>query len=212
MKQPKAEYDAFHESRQIMTYQLSTNRIALAVSCALALGAVSAVASAETNPPTVVDPADTGYLTDQRGAVAISGFGLCWHTGTGPAVASEQCDPTTAPTAQAAPAPQPIAVAAVAPTPQRTVERVTLDADALFDFDKAVLRPAGRAALDDFFGRVQGIDPETIAAVGHTDRLGSAAYNQSLSERRVAAVKTYSTNRYRATDCTAAGSQRRWGR
>jgi OOP family OmpA-OmpF porin len=68
---------------------------------------------------------------------------------------------------------------------------VTLDADALFDFDKAVLRPAGRAALDDFVGKIKGIDPEMIMAVGHTDRFGSAAYNQRLSEQRVEAVKTY---------------------
>ena len=68
---------------------------------------------------------------------------------------------------------------------------MTLDADALFDFDKAVLRPAGRAALDDFAGKIKGIDPETIMAVGHTDRFGSEAYNQRLSDQRVEAVKTY---------------------
>ncbi len=37
----------------------------------------------------------------------------------------------------------------------------------------------------------QGIKLEVILAVGHTDRLGSNAYNQRLSERRAAAVKTY---------------------
>ena len=68
---------------------------------------------------------------------------------------------------------------------------MTLDADALFDFDKTVLRPAGRAALDDFVGEIKGIDPEMIMAVGHTDRFGSEAYNQRLSEQRVEAVKTY---------------------
>jgi len=68
---------------------------------------------------------------------------------------------------------------------------VTLDADTLFDFDKAVLRPAGRVALDDFLGKLKGIDLEVITAVGHADRFGSEAYNQRLSEQRAAAVKAY---------------------
>ena len=38
---------------------------------------------------------------------------------------------------------------------------------------------------------IQGINPSTIVAVGHTDRLGTGRYNQSLSERRVESVKTY---------------------
>jgi OmpA-OmpF porin, OOP family len=164
--------------------------MALAVSCALVLGVISGAARADTNP------ADTGYLTDQRGTVVRSDYGLCWHTGTGPAVATSDCDPTIAPAPAAKvvePTPAPLVVAAVMPAavPKPAIERVTLDADTLFDFDKAVLRPAGRAALDDFFAKIKGIDPETIMAVGHTDRFGSEAYNQRLSERRVDAVKTY---------------------
>ncbi len=173
-----------------MTYSLIKTPMALAVSCALALGFVASAAAADINP------ADTGYFADQRGTVVRSGFGLCWHTGTGPAVANVECDPTVAPAPAAKlvePAPAPLAVAAVmpAPAPKRAVERVTLDADALFDFDKAVLRPAGREALDDFYGKIKAIDPETIMAVGHTDRFGSEAYNQRLSEQRVETVKTY---------------------
>jgi OOP family OmpA-OmpF porin len=172
-----------------MTYSFTKKQISLAVSCALVFGAAAGMARAETNP------ADTGYLTDQRGSVAKSGFGLCWHTGTGPALPSTiECDPNfkPAPAAQAVePAPQPVAVAAVAPAPKPAAERATLDADMLFDFDKAVLRPAGRLALDDFVAKIKGIDPEMIMAVGHADRFGSDSYNQNLSERRVAAVKTY---------------------
>lgn len=168
-----------------MTYSLTKKQISLAVSCALALGVVSGAARAETNP------ADTGYLTDQRNTVARSGYGLCWHTGSGPApVSTIECDPNFVPAPIARfvePTPQPVAVAAVAPV----IQRVTLDADTLFDFDKAVLRPAGRVALDDFVGRIKGIDPGMIEAVGHTDRLGSETYNQRLSEQRVAAVKAY---------------------
>jgi len=70
-------------------------------------------------------------------------------------------------------------------------QRVTLDADALFDFDKATLRPSGRAALDQFLTSIKTIAPETISATGHADRFGSDAYNQRLSERRVQTVKAY---------------------
>jgi OOP family OmpA-OmpF porin len=157
----------------------------LAVSCALALIAVANVARAETNP------ADMGYLTDERGSVARSGFGLCWHSGVGPPPASTpQCEPiaAAAPAAKAV-EPAPLAAVAVPPTPAR--ERVTLDADTLFDFDKSTLRPAGRVALDDFAASAKKLDPEMINAVGYTDRFGSEAYNQRLSEQRVAAVKTY---------------------
>lgn len=164
-----------------MVYSTSMKKISLAVSCALALGFLSAAATAQTRPE------DTGYLTDQRGNVARSGFGLCWHSGTGPAVYSAECD--------AQPAPVTIAQAdqAVAPAPAAKPDggKVTLDADTLFDFDKAVLRPAGKTALDEFLGKMKDIDPEVIIAVGHADRFGSTEYNQRLSEKRAAAVKSY---------------------
>jgi OOP family OmpA-OmpF porin len=187
----------------IMIHALTRKQLSLAVSCAAALGVVVASGAATAQ----INPADTGYLTDQRATVPRSGFGLCWHTGTGPRVSSIECDPTFTPAPiSRVVEPTPVVVAAVTPesAPKAVPERVTLDADTLFDFDMAVLRPAGRAALDDFVGKIKGIDPEMIIAVGHTDRLGSAAYNQRLSEQRVQAVKTYlvgkgiETNRIRA--------------
>jgi OOP family OmpA-OmpF porin len=66
-----------------------------------------------------------------------------------------------------------------------------LSTDALFDFDKAVLRPAGHIALDAFVGKLKNMSLEVITVVGHTDRLGSEAYNQKLSERRAAAVNAF---------------------
>jgi OOP family OmpA-OmpF porin len=172
---------------KIMTYTLKTKRTGLAISCALALGVVSGVASAQ------IDPATTGYLTDQRGVVAKSGYGLCWRTGYWtPALAIAECDPDLMPMAAAEPAPPPAAVPPpVARVTERVAERVTLAADALFDFDKSVLRPAGREALDDLVGKLSNINPEMILVVGHTDRFGSEAYNQNLSERRAEAVKSY---------------------
>ena len=68
---------------------------------------------------------------------------------------------------------------------------MTFAADAFFDFDKAVLKPEGKAKLDDLVSKVQGINLEVIVAVGHTDSVGSDAYNQKLSERRAQAVKAY---------------------
>jgi len=71
------------------------------------------------------------------------------------------------------------------------IEKVVFDADALFDFDAYQLRPEGRAALDDFLGRLKGTTLGMIRAVGHADRLGSEGYNQILSEDRAEAVKAY---------------------
>src|SRR6267378_7073890 len=62
------------------------------------------------------------------------------------------------------------------------IEKVVFDAGALFDFDAYQLRPEGRAALDDFLGRLKGTSLGMIRAVGHADRLGSEGYNQILSE------------------------------
>src|ERR1700704_4651236 len=71
------------------------------------------------------------------------------------------------------------------------IEKVVFDAGALFDFDAYQLRPEGRAALDDFLGRLKGTSLGMISAVGHADRLGSEDYNQILSEDRAEAVKAY---------------------
>jgi len=174
-----------------MTYALITKQMTLAVSCALAFGLVSGSATAQSGTKD-----KTGYLTDQRNEVVKSGTGLCWHTSSWtPALAIEECDPDLVKKPVAAmPAPRQIAAApAAAPVfaPKPASHRVKLDADTLFDFDKADLRPAGRAALDDFVAKSKDIKPEVIMAVGHADRFGSDAYNQNLSEQRAATVKAY---------------------
>jgi OOP family OmpA-OmpF porin len=68
---------------------------------------------------------------------------------------------------------------------------VTFAADAFFDFDKAVLKPEGRAKLDDLISKMSGLNLEVVIAVGHTDSVGTDAYNQRLSVRRAEAVKSY---------------------
>jgi OOP family OmpA-OmpF porin len=74
-------------------------------------------------------------------------------------------------------------------------EKVSFAADAFFDFDKATLKPEGKAKLDDLTDKVKGITLEVIIAVGHTDSVGSDAYNQKLSEKRAQAVKDYLTSK-----------------
>lgn len=68
-------------------------------------------------------------------------------------------------------------------------------ADAFFDFNKATLKPEGKAKLDDLADKVKGLTLEVIIAVGHTDSKGSDAYNQKLSVKRADAVKTYLTGK-----------------
>ena len=69
--------------------------------------------------------------------------------------------------------------------------RVSLSADALFDFDKSTLKPAGRAELDKLASQLRSVQYDSVQVTGHTDRLGSPAYNQKLSERRAQAVREY---------------------
>lgn len=80
---------------------------------------------------------------------------------------------------------------APAPAPKPVTEKVTLASDVLFDFDKSVIKPEGRAKLDDLVGKVKGVALEVIIAIGHTDSVGGDAYNQRLSVRRAEAVKAY---------------------
>ena len=54
-----------------------------------------------------------------------------------------------------------------------------------------MLKPEGRAKLDDLVSKIRDVNLEVIIAVGHTDSIGSDAYNQKLSVRRAEAVKAY---------------------
>ncbi|HRD89548.1 MAG: OmpA family protein [Candidatus Accumulibacter sp.] len=137
---------------------------------------------------------DRVYVIDQRGEVVLSGTGLCWRTGFWtPAAAAKdpagcKCDKDLLPKEVCEP---PAPRAAAAPTAKPTGDKITVAADALFDFDKAVLRPEGKKKLDEVAAKSKQIKLEVILAVGHTDRFGSLAHNMKLSERRAAAVKTY---------------------
>ncbi|MCA1246988.1 outer membrane protein OmpA [Massilia sp. MS-15] len=179
----------------------------LAASAAIAGNAV-AQSDAPYAPLTTDIQARTpysAYVQDSRGVIARNPFGLCWRTGYWtPADAVPGCDaplcvppeklengkcvappppPPPAPPVQPTPAPTP------APVP--TSEKVSYSADAFFDFDKAVLKPAGKAALDELVSKLGDMNLEVIIAVGHTDWIGTDAYNQKLSIRRAESVKAY---------------------
>jgi OOP family OmpA-OmpF porin len=84
-----------------------------------------------------------------------------------------------------APAPAVVAPAPVVPS------KVTFAAAAFFDTNKAVLKPEGKAQLDDLLGKLKSVNWDVLVAVGHADAQGSANANQDLSVRRAEAVKAY---------------------
>lgn len=122
----------------------------------------------------------------------------CWRdTPWTPATGVQGCDGVPAPVAPAAPAPAaapaapaPAAAPAVVPAAPAT-EKVSFAADAFFDFNKTALKPEGKAKLDDLADKVKGLNLEVVIAVGHTDSVGSDAYNDKLSVKRSEAVKSY---------------------
>jgi len=69
--------------------------------------------------------------------------------------------------------------------------KLSLSADSLFDFDKAAIKPQSTWSLDMFVSDLKGLEYDVITVTGHTDRIGSHAYNMKLSTRRAEAVKAY---------------------
>ncbi|MFC5499124.1 outer membrane protein OmpA [Caenimonas terrae] len=179
------------------------NKVAmLFASVALATTAVAQTRVTAANGGNVIDnwQNGTGEYVWKNGTNE-----LCWRDANWtPATAAVGCDgalvqaaPAAAPAPivaapaapSAAPAPAP-APAAAAPQPPAAT-KVTYAADAFFDFDKSVLKPEGKAKLDDLVSKVKDINLEVIIAVGHTDSVGTDAYNQRLSVRRAESVKAY---------------------
>ena len=115
------------------------------------------------------------------------------------AAACKQCTPDLCPVPPPPPKPvppkpeaKPEAKPAAKPAPEKLLpQKINFSADALFDFDKADLRPEGKAMLEDLTRVLQGATYEVILAIGHADRIGSTKYNQKLSVRRAETVKKY---------------------
>ena len=129
----------------------------------------------------------------------------CWRDANWtPATAAADCDGALKPapkveapkaaapaTVVAPPAPPKAAVLPPVVAPAPVSEKVTFAADAFFDFNKSLLKSEAKAKLDDLVGKTKGLNLEVIIAVGHTDSVGSDAYNQKLSVARSEAVKAY---------------------
>ncbi|SCK47328.1 MULTISPECIES: outer membrane protein OmpA [unclassified Variovorax] len=151
---------------------------------ATAAGAQNRVTAANGGPAIDNWQNGTGELVWKNGTNE-----LCWRDANWtPATAAAGCDGALVPPAPAAAAPAP----APAPVPPAVAaSKVTFAADAFFDFDKYVLKPEGRAKLDDLVSKIKDVNLEVIIAVGHTDWIGTKEYNQKLSVRRAEAVKAY---------------------
>jgi OmpA-OmpF porin, OOP family len=172
----------------------------LALACALALGVVSGTAGAQAG----TSVSEQALVTTTPGQVWMNSFGDCWHSAYGPApLPNVLCGPQpvakyvapyvelyVAPAASVPVAPiAPVAVAAAAPLV--VWEKVSFEANVLFDSDKSALRQAGRDTLDQFATNIRGLEAHSIVAIGYADRMGTQASNQVLSQQRVDAVKTY---------------------
>ena len=131
------------------------------------------------------------------GAPVRNGADQCWRNGSWtPATAHPDCDGaikapervtitlTQIPAPTAAPQPP-------APVARAVAIKATFAADALFDFDRAELRAEARTKLQELAVRLQRYNVEVVIVVGHTDSVGTDAYNMKLGDRRAQAVKNF---------------------
>jgi OOP family OmpA-OmpF porin len=183
------------------------NQKLLTLAAIASIGLSASTAFAQQADAVVDGTGEIPYAIDARNTVTRSGFGLCWRTGywspsaaetvpagefpvgcscDGDLVPKEKCEP--APVVAEEPAPAESAPVAVG---QVETPKVQLNADFLFDFNSAVLKPEGHAALTDVANQAKQLQLEVVIVTGHTDRLGSDSYNLSLSERRATTVKNF---------------------
>ncbi len=125
-----------------------------------------------------------------RGDVDFFSLNLVYKMGK-PATRATPAYVEPAPVVEAPAPAAPVVQPPPAPAPVPVSEKVSFSAEALFDFDKSVVKPEGKAGLDALMGKLQGMNTEVIVTVGYADSVGTNAYNQKLSERRAEAVKAY---------------------
>lgn len=140
----------------------------------------------------------TGSSTETIGNNILSLGGFV-RFGAPAAVVAAAPEPAPAPVAAPAPAPAP------APVCEPKIDTITIDAAKLFGFDKAAIRDEGKKALDEAASQIKANPKITnVIVTGHTDRLGSYAYNQKLSERRARQVADYLASQGVPSDIIAA--------
>ena len=163
------------------------NKVAMIVATVATLAPMSSVFAQATTAPGRID-----NWRNVDAHVWMNNFGLCWRDNFWtPATAVAECDGALKPVVAEVAPPAPAAV--IAPVPSS--EKVTYAADAFFDFDKAVLKPEAKTKLDDLVSKTKEINLEVIIAVGHTDGVGTDAYNDKLSVRRAESIKAYLTSK-----------------
>ncbi len=120
-------------------------------------------------------------------------LGAIFRFGAPKPVVAPEPTPEPTPVAAVEPAPVPAPAPVVAPEPCKPkFETITVQAEKLFGFDKSALKDEGKAALDSAAEKIiANPDIDLVLVTGHTDLLGSDAYNQKLSERRANQVKSY---------------------
>jgi OOP family OmpA-OmpF porin len=125
-------------------------------------------------------------------ANTVLNFGAIFRFGVPAPVVAEPAPQPVAIVAE--PAPQPVAIVAepVKPACKPNVETITIQSEALFDFDNTVVKGKNNKVLDEIAAKIKDHDDvEFILVTGYTDIIGTDAYNQKLSERRADAVKKY---------------------
>jgi len=117
-----------------------------------------------------------GYVYDTFGKPAKDTWGECVKSVYRQQEAYPECEPSEK-----------------APTPVK--EKATLDGKTHFEFDKYNLKPEGKQALEALTSKVKGAEIQSVTVVGHTDSVGSEAYNQALGQRRADTVKGFLVDR-----------------
>lgn len=146
----------------------------------LVSGLICLAGLAFVNPFAVAQTVDN--WVNASGEVWKDASGNCWRNANWtPATAAKECGAIVE---------APVVVKST-PAVVAAATKITYAADAFFDFDKAVLKPAGKDKLNDLLSKIKGINLEVIIAIGHTDSVGSDTYNQKLSVRRAESVKAY---------------------
>jgi OOP family OmpA-OmpF porin len=152
--------------------------------------------------------AKDGYLTDRGGAVvkAPRAGDVCVRTRQWtPALAIAECDPDLVKKPMAAPRAAPMAAPAMKPKAAAKKKKKAKPLNVQYKielqgmpFAKAEMTPDNVKEAQKFLAglrkAVKTRGPVRIGAVvvtGHTDRIGSLAYNQGLSERRAVVVKDF---------------------
>ena len=75
--------------------------------------------------------------------------------------------------------------------PEVVNKTFNLNSDVTFAFGKADLKPQAQGVLDGIYGEIAQVKSANVKVAGYTDRIGSDAYNQKLSQKRAETVANY---------------------